>query len=224
MPEWATKALRERQVNTRRYNHAKLLSDYLNTEEQPYIHLFDGGISDNLGIRPLINLTIIEGGIWNKLKDLDLESTRKMVVIVVNAQKEVDTSFTKRDYSVPLLDTLGAASAAPLNQYSFETMELLINNMSHWKNAITAGRCKEAASSKSEAGKNTSGATPACAAQTYVIEVAFEMLQDESEREHLQHLPTSFNLEPNDVDRLTAAARQILQNSKTFQALVKDLQ
>lgn len=224
MPEWATKALRKRRVNTRRYNHAKLLSDYLNTEEQPYIHLFDGGISDNLGIRPLINLTFVEGGIWNTLKDLNLETTRKLVVIVVNAQKEVDTSFTKRDYSVPLLDTLGAASAAPLNQYSFETMELLRNNMSRWKAAITAGRCREAASRKSETGKNTSGATPGCAAQTYLIEVAFEMLQDESEREHLQHLVTSFHLEPNDVDRLIAAVRQILQNSNSFQALLKDLQ
>jgi len=224
MPEWATAALLGRKVNTRHYSHAKLLSDYLNTEEQPYIHLFDGGISDNLGIRLLINLTYVEGGIWNKLKDLDLVSTRKLVVIVVNAQKEVDTSFTKRDYSVPLLDTLGAASAAPLNRYSFETMELLRSNMSRWKDAITAGRCKEAASRNSETGKNTYRVTPACAAKTYVIEVAFEMLEDEAEREHLLHLPTSFNLEPTDVDRLTAAARQILQNSKTFQALIKDLQ
>jgi hypothetical protein len=64
----------------------------------------------------------------------------------------------------------------------------------------------------------------ACAAQTYLIEVAFEMLEDESERAHLDHLPTSFNLETQDVDRLIAAARQILQNSKVFQDLVKDLQ
>jgi len=54
LPEWATKALDERQVNTRRYHLAKILSDYQDTEAQPYIHLLDGGISDNLGIRVII--------------------------------------------------------------------------------------------------------------------------------------------------------------------------
>jgi NTE family protein len=37
LPEWATKALGERQVTTRRYHLSKLLSDYQNTKEQPYI-------------------------------------------------------------------------------------------------------------------------------------------------------------------------------------------
>jgi len=224
LPEWATKALLERHINTRRYHHAKMLSDYLNTEKQPYIHLLDGGISDNLGIRPIINVTLIEGGIWNKLKDLDLENTNKLVVIAVNAQKEIDTSFTKRGFSVPLIDTLGAASSAPLDQYSFETMELLRNNMTSWRAAITASRCRETESLKSEMEKNTPRATPSCAAQTYLIEMSFDMLQEQSEREHLQHLPTSFNLDPSDVDRLIEAARQILNDSKIFQSLVADLQ
>lgn len=209
LPEWATKALLERHTNTRRYHHAKMLSDYLNTEEQPYIHLLDGGISDNLGIRPIVNLSWIEGGIWNKLKDLDLENINKLVVIAVNAQKESDTSFTKRDVSVPLIDALAAAASAPLEQYSFETMELLKNNMTYWR---------------SEMEKNTPGATPSCATQTYLIELSFDMLQEQSEREHLQHLPTSFNLDPSDVDRLIEAARQVLNDSKIFQSLVADLQ
>lgn len=223
LPEWATKALLERHTNTRRYHHAKMLSDYLNTEEQPYIHLLDGGISDNLGIRPIVNLSWIGGGIWNKLKDLDLENINKLVVIAVNAQKESDTSFTKRDVSVPLIDALAAASA-PLEQYSFETMELLKNNMTYWRAAITDSRCRETESLKSEMEKNTPGATPSCATQTYLIELSFDMLQEQSEREHLQHLPTSFNLDPSDVDRLIEAARQVLNDSKIFQSLVADLQ
>lgn len=224
LPDWATKALLERHINTRRYHHAKMLSDYLNTEEQPYIHLLDGGISDNLGVRPIINLTLIKGSIWNKLKELDLEKTNKLVVIAVDARKDPDTNFSKRDYSVPLIDTLGAVSSTQIGQYSFETMELLRNNMSLWKDSITAGRCGEAVSDKSDAKKNTSTATPLCAAQTYLIEVNFDMLQEQTEREHLEDLPTSFDLDPSDVDRLIEAARQILNDSKIFQSLVADLQ
>ena len=50
------------------------------------------------------------------------------------------------------------------------------------------------------------------------------MLQDEAEREHLLNLPTSFHLDPEDVDRLKAAARTVLTKSKAFQSLLNDLQ
>jgi NTE family protein len=48
-------------------------------------------------------------------------------------------------------------------------------------------------------------------------------LEDKTEREHLQELPTSFNLESEDVDRLRKAARLILQESDEFQDLIGSL-
>ena len=96
--------------------------------------------------------------------------------------------------------------------------------MSRWQETITAGRCGEATSVRGAKNPETQGKTPACAAQTYLIEVDFERLQDESERNHLKHLPTTFHLEPNDVDRLKAAARKILTNSAEFIRLVEDMQ
>jgi NTE family protein len=223
LPGWATEVLDQRQVNTRRYHLAKILSEYQDIEAHPYIHLLDGGISDNLGIRVIINLTYTAGGIWNKLQKLDLTKTSKLAIIAVNAQKAVDTSFTKRDFSIPIFDTLGAVSSIPLDQYSFETMEFLRYNMSRWRETITAGRCGQARPVAGVKKRDTQGATPACAAQTYLIEVDFARLQDESERHHLKHLPTSFHLEPGDVDRLKAAAQKILADSVEFKTLVDDM-
>lgn len=224
LPEWAVKALDARQVHTRRYQMAKMLSDYQDTEAQPYIHLLDGGISDNLGIRVVINLTYMEGDIWNKLQALDLENTSKLAVITVNAQTAIDTSFSKRDFSIPMIDTLNAVSSIPLDQYSFETMEILRNNISRWREVITAGRCGETTPPISMKQRDTLSAPPACAAQTYLIEVDFDRLLDESERGHLKQLPTSFFLESTDIDRLKAAARKILTDSIEFQSLISDMQ
>ncbi len=61
-------------------------------------------------------------------------------------------------------------------------------------------------------------------AKTYLIEVSLDQTADESERQHLLSLPTSFYLEPKDVDRLKAAARELLSASAEFQRLVSDLQ
>ena len=57
-------AIRENQVTTRRYQEAKILSNYLEVEKYAYIHLFDGGISDNLGVRFILNYTAQAENIW----------------------------------------------------------------------------------------------------------------------------------------------------------------
>ena len=52
----------------------------------------------------------------------------------------------------------------------------------------------------------------------------FDRLQDESERDHLKHLLTSFLLESTDVGRLKEAARTVLTDSVEFKKLVNDMQ
>ncbi len=56
-----------------------------------------------------------------------------------------------------------------------------------------------------------------------MIEVGFDSLKDKTEREHLKKLPTTFNLESQDVDRLKKAAKLILQESDEFQDLIGSL-
>lgn len=224
LPDWAIEALRERGVNTRRYQHAKLLSAYLDVERYPYIHLFDGGISDNLGTRLLINVILAEGDIWKKLKAWNLEATTKLAVVVVNARKEMDTSFALNDAPPPLGDVLSAVSSIPIDQYSFETMEILRSNMSAWRDSISSGRCREKTQIGTGTGSDVSSSTSDCAARTYLMEVSLEAVGDEAERKYLQNLPTSFVLEPDDVDRLRAAGRKVLTESPDFQKFVADLQ
>ena len=224
LPEWVNDALDKRMVGTRRYHIGKLLSTYQDTNAHPFIHLLDGGISDNLGIRPIINGVKVEGDIWKRFKNLDLEETNKMAIIVVNAQPAIDTEFAKRDYSIPILDSIGASSSIPLDQYSYETMELLRNNMSRWREEISAGLCGEEPPLKEMKEQDNSGTTPACAAQTYLIDVNFDRLKDESESEHLKRLPTSFRLKAGDIDRLKDAAKKILTESADFNRLVDDMQ
>jgi NTE family protein len=199
-PEWVTEALRERSGNTRQYHLAKQLSSYLDTEQYSYIHLFDGGISDNLGIRIIINTTSAESNIWKTLHGLNLDNTTKLVIIVVNALKQTDVSFAKKDSTIPLKDVISAAFSAPLKNYSFETLELLKYNMLQWEDNLTAHRCQNAESIKGKIEKNPSSVNPLCTVKAYLVEVSFDLLQNDTERKHLEGLPTSFHLESEDID------------------------
>jgi NTE family protein len=103
-------------------------------------------------------------------------------------------------------------------------MEVLRGNMADWQKSISAGRCQENSDQNDPVNEGESAQRPECAAQVYLIEASFNMLQDQVEREHLLNLPTSFHLESEDVDRLKAAARTVLGDSEAFQSLLNDLQ
>ena len=87
---------------------------------------------------------------------------------------------------------------------------------------MTAGRCREM-KEKNAVVKDVSIEKSECAVHTYLIEVNFDAIEDDSERKHLESLPTSFHLKPEDVDRLREAAKKILTQSEEFQSLVEDL-
>jgi NTE family protein len=59
-------------------------------------------------------------------------------------------------------------------------------------------------------------------AEIYAIDVSFSQLKDEKERAFLNKQPTSFSLPSEAVDRLRAAAGEIIMESAEFQRLLKD--
>lgn len=224
LPEWAARAIRERLVNTRRYQDANTLASYIDVERFAYIHLFDGGISDNLGVRFILNYTAQSDNIWQQLKALDLQNTRKLAIIVVNARNRMAIDFAKERQSAPIIDTIGLISSIPLDRYSFDTLDLLRRNIKSWEKSMTDGRCKNFKTATDQKKTDSDTRDRNCAAKTYLIEVSLDRTPAESERRKLLSLPTSFSLEPEDVDLLKAAARELLSASDEFQRLVSDLQ
>lgn len=217
LPEWAAEAIREDSEVTRRYQNARILSSYLDIEKYSYIHLFDGGLSDNLGVRFILNYTAQRKNIWQQMHSLGLHNTDKLAIIVINARNRMKIDFAKERQSAPMIDTIGLISSIPLDRYSFDTLELLRRHIKGWEKSMTAERCKNLKADSDSPDRS-------CFAKTYLIEISLDQTPDESERQHLLSLPTSFYLEPKDVDRLKAAAHELLSASPEFQRLVSDLQ
>ena len=57
----------------------------------------------------------------------------------------------------------------------------------------------------------------------FLVDVNFQALADEQEREYLQRLPTKFKLPGEDVDRVRTAAALLLRESGDFQRFLRDL-
>ena len=222
IPAWFEDVLERRDTRSRQYNQAVLLSAYLDPEERPFVHLLDGGLSDNLGVRTLLDQVFVRGGVWNALKQGGMEHLTKIVVMVVNAEANRDLSSAKRDTSIPIFDTILASTSVPLNHYSFETVALLRQQMDLWEGEIADGRCREMAEKKAS-GEAVQSESACSDITTYLIEVNLDLISDPEERAFLQSQPTSFVLEPDAVDRLKEAGARTLNKSPEYRQLLMDL-
>ncbi len=214
-PEWIYDALKERESNPRRYYQAVHAAPYTDPEKKRYVHLVDGGISDNLGIRIAIDKITQRGDFWTSLKHAEMEKVHKVIFIVVNAEKGKDKSLDLKMSPAGILDVLGFIAYTPIGRYNFETIELLKLNFKTWAEDVRAGRCSDPDY------KNDSGSCDDIG--FYLIEVGFDDITDELEREYFKSLPTSFKLDDETVDKLREIAGRLLNQSKVYQRLLMNV-
>jgi NTE family protein len=210
-PAWAQQALDTPERTSRRYNLASNLIALTEREQRPYLHLFDGGLADNLGLRALLDGVLRHDGITQTLQALGMEQTRRVVVILVNAETALDVDSSKHLKAPTFAASISAATSVPLSRYSFETVALMKNRLKDW----------ERQSYEAECGSVPRKADSECKGVAFhFIEVNFSEHPDPTERDYLKRLPTSFVLTDEAVDRLIEAGGEILRNNREYQWLV----
>ncbi|MCP9447709.1 MAG: patatin-like phospholipase family protein [Nitrospira sp.] len=205
--------------NRRRYYWAKNRTIYLDDEQYPYLHLMDGGLSDNIGLRPIEAAYRRTGGFIRRL--INEGRIEKLVIIVVNA-RTVEKDDLSRSESPPGILTVAAKTATiAMEHYSVETIETMKElRRERMKAQHNLAACQKRLD-------QCPGSTPLPAFATtidpYVIEVNFEALRDPAQRDDLQSLPTSFALTGEQVDALIQVGQQLLEESPDYRAFLEDL-
>ena len=205
-----------RDVTSRRLDLANNMLPFLDSKKKPYIHLVDGGVADNLGLRAALERVTLMGDPWTTLKYARMENVHKIVFVVVNAETEINDKWDRYEKIPPLAAMLDSYSSIAIERYNMETVALLSESFPRWVDEIRRGRC----------GSGQMSTEPGSCGdiEFYLVQVRFDALDDENERSFFKHLPTSFALKPDEVDKLRDAARRILTQSKEFQRLLRDLQ
>jgi NTE family protein len=203
IPDWFEKALASRETNPRGWRTAVRAQEFLDSDRKRYIHLVDGGISDNLGVRMPLDQIAAIGGVEKARKLSGLEVPDHVVMVVVNAETEPDPTIDLKAAAPSLAASLNLVSGSQIRRYNFESLLLA-----------------KAAIEEMEEGLSRSGHP----VQGHFVEVSFDLAPTEEEQRYLKRIPTSFTLSDEDVDRLIAAGRQILLDSPAYRALVEQLQ
>jgi predicted acylesterase/phospholipase RssA len=174
----------------------------------PYLHLVDGGVSDNTGLR-----TVLDQLRWGCLRDLLADAGGELdhpearpgalLVIVVNAMNRLGNELDLDESSPGLLDTVLYSMCASIDVNTFGIVQQMEDLFERRRKARERGE--------------------APATRLYLVEVAFEGLADPAERKRFESMPTSLSLEEDQVGDLVRVGREILRGHDEFRRFLRDL-
>lgn len=202
LPAIAPFAAAQGQLAARQKQRVREMLSYLDRAQRPYIHLLDGGLADNIGVRGLIETAALMGGLDHAFKAARLRPVRKMVFIMVNAETEGDRSPDQSPDVPSFMQVLRALVDVPINRYSYETQVFGRQSAETWQRAHEAG------------------GDPV---DLYLVEVSLNAIADPAEREILNAVPTTLQLPRPTIDRIRRAASTLLDTSPDFRRLLESL-
>ncbi len=208
-PAWITHALKNRHESIRRYTLAADQHSYIDSDKRRFIHLLDGGLSDNLGLRPILDRLAIHNAA--ELADAyGRPGLRRLVHIVVNAQVHNDFDELDQHPEVPTLKSIAFAVSNTTDRFNVETLAYARSSLDEAARSIAA----QATAHGMTEGENV---------RATLIEVSFDDLEDEEERAYFNALPTNFNLPPEAIDRLREVGARLLRESPAYRQLLREL-
>jgi hypothetical protein len=220
-PIWMEMASKDLLGNPPRFDRARIARSYLNRKEREYIHLLDGGVSDNIGLRgPLVAIRSNDLP-WNLPGQINLKKVKKLVVIVADARTDPKTDIDKSPSPPGLTKIVDIIASVPMGNYSFDTVQQLLDTLNQWrKDRQSYSGCKGILERECPAAKlPTKAPNPI---DTYGIYVGFDQIEDPKKRDYFLNLPTTFYLPKKAVDDLREIGPAILDNSEEFKRLVRE--
>jgi NTE family protein len=193
---------------------------YRDSVHRPYLHLVDGGVSDNVGMRTVLDALEMLEALHDAGLPSPIDSARRIIVFVVNSLSSPPTNWDESESPPGTVDVLLKAAGTPIDAFSYEAVELLKDTAARWQ---TLRRIRNSAAYAANKDPAVAAALRVPDAEIYAIDVSFPALKDKAELAYLNQQPTSFVLPPEAVDRLRAAAGTIIMDSPEFQRLLKDV-
>ncbi len=169
---------------------------------RPYIHIFDGGLSENLGLAEVIRAFEILKIAPDKTVLPSLRRAKRIVVIAVNALRFPEVDWDSHD-APPDTDTLTDQMwSIPVDRITLDGVEQVRDKLDAWQASSPQGGPQRHA---------------------YFALVTFDSLKDPAERQYFKRVPTRLQLPKEQIDKLREVAGRLLRESPGFQRLLVDL-
>ena len=169
---------------------------YLEPHRRPWLHLVDGGVTDNLGLREFYTFYSLGDEFAHSVSELVGDHVSDVLIISVNAAVEHPLDWASRPDTPGEREALAAMTHIQMHNFTTDTLYIVREAYRSWQ---------QRRAERAEQGNFD------------FVEVAFARLEDDAERAYLNELPTSLQLDEEQVDRIIAAGRRLLRDAPHFQ-------
>jgi NTE family protein len=200
----------------RAYQRYLEMKEFQNSKDRPYIHLVDGGVSDNIGVRGVLEFLEEAAASAAFQGQVGFGGIRRVVLLVVNSHSSPKTDWDREETPPGMAVQLMQASGVPIDRFSFETVETMKDRaeIMTWRRELLVAQARLAGATEAAAEKSVPKVT------LEVVDVSFDAIKEPKDRAYFMNLPTSFVLPPEDVDRLRDVAGQLLRQSADYQKVL----
>jgi len=199
-PAWEAKvgaAAGQSETPGRALLRARALQSYADPA-RPFVHVFDGGLSENLGLAEVIRAFELMKVDPDEAVLPALRRARKIVVIAVNALRFPEVDWDRSD-APPGSDALTDQMwSIPVDRITLDGVEQVHEKLAAWESAAPERRA-------------------------YFAQVTFENLKDPAERLYFNQVKTRLQLPKEQVDKVREVAGRLLREAPAFQRLLVDL-
>jgi NTE family protein len=198
-PAWLIEARKRADTDPRLEELVRGLDSHLDKKNRRFIHLVDGGISDNLGLRSPYDLVNILGGAKQAAPIMLGRVPRILAIIVVNSQTSPDRPMDLSSRAPKTGAVVSAVSSTHLQRFNVESLALMQDSLRQWASELS---------------------TPDRPVTPYFIHINFEGIADPDVRIRFNNVATSLALPSEEVDHLTEAGRRLLQQAPGYRELI----
>lgn len=175
------------------------LRSYADKKKRPFIHLVDGGITDNLGVMAIYEIVETAGGIKAFIRQTGGRPGRQILFIVVDAATHSKHNIDQSNQVPSLEDTVNAMTDIQLHRYNAATLDLMRESLEQWARDLSAK------------GKPV---------KSYFVYLGLDSLS-QSRRDYFDKIPTNFSLTDEQVDKLVALGSELIQANAVFQRFIR---
>lgn len=183
---------------------------YRNAKERPFIHLVDGGVTDNLGVRLMLDRLIVGGSMTSNFADAPEGSIRRLVLITVNSERGLAERIDSSDRIPSTTQVMESLIFGAGSRETQVTLAMLNDDLRRWSEELARTRGRV-------------GSPFSADAEMHLVSVSLNDVPDDKIRHSLLRVPTAFTIEAADVRQLQDAGAEALRRSPEFLRVQRSL-
>lgn len=199
VPTWTLRAIESGDHSSREHFRAATILARSDSRTYGYLHLMDGALSDNLGVRSTLDALTDSDDASHFQDTLQRSGIRKLVFITLNASDTQWARIAGKRSPPDVIDMLKLVGTVPMDRYSVESKALLKETLASWASRLSP--------------ENSSDAL-------YFIDLSLDSLRDHPRFKEVTQIETTFSLKRSQVDELRCAAKLLLSSDPEYQRLL----